>query len=221
MDDKKKLFRIGQRIEISREEKRGRKFYPSQILDIIDKNVYVISGPIYKTSFIMVHKNEIIKISCAVKNKGRFCFEGRVLERKFNKIYIVKIQQVSKVYRTQERNYYRFPINIKVIKKFVVGKSEKEEIIEENCESKDISGNGIALKTSFKHSIGDIVGMSFDINDRTIDVMGKVVRIKPVDVFYYKYEIGVNFCDIASKDRETIIKYIFEREIRMREKGLI
>ncbi len=44
MDDKKKLFRIGQRIEISREEKRGRKFYPSQILDIIDKNVYVISG---------------------------------------------------------------------------------------------------------------------------------------------------------------------------------
>lgn len=221
MDDKKKFFHIGQRIEISREEKKGRKFYSSQILDIIDKNIYIISGPIYKNSFIMVHKNEIIKISFAVKNKGRFCFEGRVLGREFNKIYIIKIQKVSKVYKTQERDYYRFPINIKVIKKFVVKKGEKEEIIEEDCETKDISGNGIALRTSFNHSIGDIVSMSFDINGRTINVVGRVVRIRSIDVFYYKYEIGINFCDIASEDRELIIKYIFEKERIMREKGLI
>ena len=54
MAGRKIMANVGDKIEIIREKNKTIKFYPSQILDIIEENIFIISGPIYKNKIILL-----------------------------------------------------------------------------------------------------------------------------------------------------------------------
>ena len=99
--------------------------------------------------------------------------------------------------------------------------SEKDEIIIEECRTKDISGNGLKLLSNLEHKVGDKIICQFDINNETIKIESEIVRLENIDTFDFKYVLGIKFIDIEERDRDTIIKFIFEKERLLRGKGLI
>ena len=74
---------IGDKIGIIKTTSKIEKNYSSQILDIIDDEIFNISGPIYKNNLVIVHENENIKISYIVEDKGIYFFEAIVLKRQY------------------------------------------------------------------------------------------------------------------------------------------
>lgn len=221
MNRGKDNINIGDRIEIIKTTSEGEKTYPSQILDITDDGNFLISGPIWQNQIIPLHRGEKIKISYIVKNKGRYAFDGLVIRRKYENIYSLEIEKVSNIKKYQMRRYYRFDISIPVIKEFVIKTKMDEEISSEECRTKDISGSGLRLYSNYKHNVGDMVRCKFNIEDNLMDIKGKVVRIERVDTFDYMYSLGIDFVDIDEQERDTIIKFIFEQERILIEKGLI
>lgn len=221
MNKRKDGINIGDRIEIIKITTKSERTYPSQILDIINEGNYLISGPIWQNQIIPIHKGEKIKISYVVKNKGRYAFDALVIRREYKNIYILEIQKISNIKKYQMRRYYRFNISIPVIKEFVLKIKAEEEILIEECKTKDISGSGFRLYSNYKHDVGDIVRCKFNIEENPIGIKGKVVRIEKVDTFDYKYSLGIDFIDISEQNRDIIIKFIFKQERILIEKGLI
>lgn len=221
MNKRKDGINIGDRIEIIKITTKSERTYPSQILDITNEGNFLISGPIWQNQIIPIHKGEKIKISYVVKNKGRYAFDALVIRREYKNIYILEIQKISNIKKYQMRRYYRFNISIPVIKEFVLKTKAEDEILIEECKTKDISGSGFRLYSNYKHDVGDIVRCKFNIEENPIGIKGKVVRIEKVDTFDYKYSLGIDFIDISEQNRDIIIKFIFKQERILIEKGLI
>ena len=217
MESRKDILNIGDRIAIVRLTSKCEKSYPSQVLDISTEGTLVVSGPIYKNKLVMIHRNEKVKVSYIIENKGRYAFDAIILRREYKGIYKLQLKRISNIKRYQQRRFYRFDISIPVTKEFDI----KEEITIEECKTKDISGSGLKLYSNINHSVGDIVKCKFQINNHPIDVKGKVVRVENIDTFDYKYSLGIDFIGLNEKDRDRIIKFIFEKERILREKELI
>ncbi|CCQ93032.1 putative Type IV pilus assembly PilZ [[Clostridium] ultunense Esp] len=212
---------IGDRIELIRINSKGKKNYISQILDIMDEEVFIVSGPIYKSEIVLIHKDEIVKVSYIIDNKGRYSFNARVLRREYERVYKLELQKISNTKRFQLRGFYRFAIDIPAIKQFPIKRGNKKEIVTEKCRTKDVSGGGLMLYSNYKHEIGDIVLCKFNIDDHQINAKGKIVRIENIDTFDYDYGLGIRFIDISENDRDRIIQFIFLKQRLLREKGLI
>ncbi|WP_158281645.1 PilZ domain-containing protein [Sporanaerobacter acetigenes] len=218
--DKEEL-NIGERIEIIKQSQKKAQVYPSQILDIINDDIYIISGPIHKNTIVPLHIGDIIKIVYIKENKGRYMFKAEILSREDKLIYKLKIKKISEVYRLQQRQYYRFNINIPVTKYYNLKVGSETRTIEEKCISKDLSGNGIRIMCNFNHSVGDEIKCLLEINDMIISTSGEIVRVKKIDNLNYMYEVGINFINIKKEDREIIVRFIFREERKLIEKGMI
>ena len=212
---------IGDKVQIIRKRRDRKIIYPSQVLDIIDEGTYVISGPITMSTIVPMFVSENIEIVYIIKDKGRYKFEAVVLRKEEDNVYKLVVKKNGEVKRLQQRSFYRFNINLPVKKVFYLKKGKKEKIIEENCITKDISGNGIRLLSNYKHTVNDIVECLFVIDKNKIHIKGRIVRIDEIDISPFKYSLGICFSDIKKKDREEIVKYIFKKERIMIEKGLI
>ena len=221
MTGRKNMVNVGDKIEIIREKNKTIKFYPSQILDIIEENIFIISGPIYKNEIILLHKQEKIEIGYTVENRGIYVFSAIILDREYSPIYKLKIKKSSEVRKYQKRAYYRFETSIPVLKEQINKKGDEDEIIIEECRTKDISGNGLKLLSNLEHKVGDKIICQFDINNETIKIESEIVRLENIDTFDFKYALGIKFIGIEERDRDTIIKFIFEKERLLRGKGLI
>ena len=215
------IFNIGDRIELIRKESEKIKLYPSQILDITGENTYIVSGPIHKNRIVLLHRFEKIGVSYLVENKGRYAFEARILKRDHGKIYKLEIEKISDIKKYQQREFYRFETSIPVTKEMTIKTKDGEDTVSELCRTKDISGSGVKLLSNLKHSIGDKVKCKFNIKDHPISVQCEILRVENIDTFDYTYGLGVNFIDISEEDRDIIIKFIFEKERLLRERGLI
>ncbi|WP_077367492.1 flagellar brake protein [Anaerosalibacter sp. Marseille-P3206] len=212
---------IGDKIQIIRTRRDMSFIYPSQILDVLDENTYIISGPITMSTIVPVFISENIEIIYVVKDKGRYKFDAIVLKKQDDNIYKLVIKKTGNVKRLQQRSFYRFNLKIPVKKFFTIKIGEKEKVIEENCETKDLSGSGMKLLSNYDHDINDIVECLFEIDKKKVHIKGKIVRKDKIDNFSFKFAFGIYFTDIRKEDREDIVKYIFQQERIMIEKGLI
>lgn len=212
---------LGHKINIKRIKSKANGVYPSQILDILDDEIIIVSGPLHKRDIVLLNKDEIVEVSYIIEDKGKYFFRAKVLDRDNSKIYRLKLKRISDVNRVQLRRFYRLEVDVPVKKEFVIEEDGKRRIIEENCRSQNISGGGIKLYSNYEHKIGDQVLCSFFINNHQIVATGKVVRIEEVDIFYYKYGIGVKFVELNEEDRDRIISFIFQKQRELRNKGLI
>ncbi len=214
-------LKIGDKIEIYKKYSKEKELYPSQILDVLENNKFIISGPMKKHNLIFLHKDEIVTVVSLIENKGRYEFDAKVLNRYMGKLYRIKLEKISETRKIQLREFYRLEISIPVIKRFIPKEEDTEGTIVEECRTKDISGGGLRILTNYLHNKGDIIECEFTLDDKTILTKAKIIWQELVDTFEYKYCMGVQFIDINERDRDTIIKFIFAKERELREKGLI
>lgn len=212
---------IGDKIEIKETKTKANNRYISQILDIIDDNIYIISGPIQKSALIPFHVGSLIEITYFREDKGRFVFKAKIIEREYKNIYKLKIEKISCITKLQERNYYRLSVNLDIQKIYNLKLDGNNEEVTERCIAKDISGGGIRVFCNLKHSVGDKVKLNISTTDFCITALGMVIRIQEIENDNFKFSLGIKFTEIEDEDRERLIKYIFEQQRKLRKKGLI
>ena len=74
--------------------------------------------------------------------------------------------------------------------------------------SKDISEGGICLITEEELAAGKMLNIQFILpeNERKIQAIGKIMWCRKATEHYY--ESGIEFWDIADKDKEAIKRYL-------------
>ena len=213
----------------------------SQLIDFIDLDVIHIAAPIVYGRTILLQVGDSYNL-CFYTEKGLYHCNCTVLNNhKDNKTVITTVRIVTNLEKFQRRQYYRMEcihdIEYRIItteEKILLQRlSSGEKISEEErneistrlkqLESKwisgmitNISGGGAKFNSDHQHNQGDklLINLSFmPIGDtRGMLLKARMISTGKILTRVGAFEHGIEFIDIDQKDRETLIKFIFEQE---------
>jgi c-di-GMP-binding flagellar brake protein YcgR len=190
-------LRVNDRVEV---EIDG-VIYKSKIQSLDDNKIY-IDIPLHNNEYLVLHEGDDIKIMTYAKELVVYELSSRVLGRgKDGNVKVYELGEAYEVKKIQRRDYVR--VNITRVIKCESENSNFDALL------LDLSGGGVRLKSSKELKVGDEIIVSIRNNEKIVKAKGKVIRIE--DSTNSKFNvIGVQFVDIHNKEREAIIKIVFE-----------
>lgn len=219
--------------------------YVSQLIDFIDFDVIYIATPIMNSALIVLNVGENYQL-CFYTNKGLYQCNCVILNNyKENNTVIAAVRITTNLEKFQRRQYYRLECVLEIEYRVITNEEEifenrlfKNEFGSEDerkeCENKlqqlqytmipaaiiDISGGGARFNSAVLHNQGDRVQMKFDLavgsTLRRMELGADIITSGKIMNKSGIYEHRVEFNDISKRDREDLIKYIFEQERRRR-----
>lgn len=232
-------LKLGERLDIILGEHRC----VSKLVEITKEGTMIITEPIYRSETITIMPENLINIiyyrtsgmySCTVVVARRIIDNDQVL---------LEIEIRSPISKYQRRDFVRFETVIPVQAAFLASAEEVEsmsarEILrylydkrfmgiqrDEDGEklyegtTLDISGGGTRFALSHYFELGTMVEITLTLNEDTIiTVDGQIVRVDENYVTGLRYMYGTKFVNIEERIRRQIIRYIFDEQVKRRQK---
>ena len=200
-----KLF---QNVKILKENINGEiEEYASKVESIEKDNLFLVHTPIRKSEMVMLLNDTVITVTYMVEKKGMYKFDAKVIEKvRKGKITFIRIKRISDIVENQRRQFFRIETNFKVDLK----RKDSEEI--EHVASLDISAGGMKVYTDRKIELGDILDTYFSLDETKMYIETKVVKKVRNDNIRNRWEISLEFLNLSEKERESIIRFVFEKE---------
>lgn len=213
----------------------GRKTYRSELYDIVSEDQIKIAMPMEQMKVILLPVDGEYSLCFYTKN-GLYQCIGRVIERyKTDNLFVLVIELITGLQRYQRREYYRLncvlDMKCKQIdeKDFQTGHEQvfflDTDLTFDNGIMVDISGGGARFISQVKYPKGAMIRFIFSlyVNGQMNEykLVGKVLKSRELENRLDNYEHRIQFVNMMNDDRESIIRYIFEeeRKIRHRERG--
>lgn len=184
-------------------------YYPSRI-EFVNRDTLWLAAPQERGTLVPVSLGETLEVYIVGENEV-FFFEGKVKDRvkKGNIAYVV-FDMPENVVRKQRRDYVRFEAVLPVLLK----KEEKSF----PGTTKNISGGGMLVQLREGRDVFDSrEELLFLLSLDGRDIIGRARVVRKDGPGLYAFQ----FSEITDQDRESIIKYIFQKQIELRRKGLL
>ena len=241
------LLQIGNKIDICALDKSELKrmengkvpILASHLESVEDNGELVIQMPVYKGKIILLSLGSRYEMMFYTR-KGLYRGVCQVTDRyKEDNLFMVKVVLKSGLNKFQRREYFR----LECILGMQAYELEREEALKLDAahlaervkdpevimtESKavivDISGGGIRFITERKHEEGDCLAVRTALQNENINqellVVVSIVSCRQAAPNMERYETRAEFMHLGSKLRETIIKYIFDEDRKIRKKDM-
>lgn len=241
------LLQIGNKIDICSLDKadirraEGGKvpILSSQLESVDDNGELIIQMPVYKGKIILLSLGSRYELMFYTR-RGLYRGVCQATDRyKEGNLFMAKVMLKSGLNKFQRREYFRLEcilgmeafeltreeameldtaqLSEKVQEPDVVEKSEKAVIV-------DISGGGIRFISEKPHEEGDCLAVRTLLKNENVDqtllVVVSIVTCRKASSMLERYETRAEFLHLGSKLRETIIKYIFDEDRKIRKKDV-
>lgn len=225
------------------------KTFVSQLVDFVDGNIINIVAPIVFGRTIPLPVGDEYNL-CFYTEKGLYqCNCTVISNHRDNKTIITVVRITTNLEKFQRRQYYRLecihdihyrPISLEeeLLEKKM--SSQSFETPEAMTEAKkklaafdrewilasvtDLSGGGARFSSEALHNSGDKVRIKLDFitgkEMKNFLLNANIISQARIPVRAGMYEYRVEFTDIMQKDREALIKYIFEQERKRRRNDI-
>ena len=234
----KVAFAIGDRIELIHIKSAiGRKVsdkkYGSQVLDFDGDRTAQIAMPISEGKVIPLEIDDDYNL-CFFTNSSLYQCTAQIKKRYTeNRMYVMDVIFLTPLKKFQRRKFYRldclFPIRYRIVPKEQFEKkneaeqdNEKDEILWEEGTISDLSGGGIRFHGNVECKKGDFVEIVLPLSLQSgiipLSLYMKVVSCVHFEGSRVAYETRGEFLNINEKERETVIKYVFEEQRRRMRK---
>lgn len=220
MDDLKRYFRIGEKVQIDYIDALGeKKEFVSQIVNIQEEYVDILI-PIYKKRDVHLKQGSLLKL-VVMKEDAIYELKTVLSEKLFGSIPLLRLKGISEINKIQRRDYYRLKIFREIEVRQIIDKNEKKygESFKGNLQ--DISSGGLMFSTKEQFDEKDLLEFTLDLNDHKMVVLGIVVRRNLNESYRSPYSYGIKYVDLNMADRNAINRFIFEEQRRLIKKGLI
>lgn len=227
----------------------GARTFVSQLVDFVDANVINITAPILVGRVIPLPVGEYYNL-CFYTDRGLYQCNSMVMSNhKDNKTIITVVRIITNLEKYQRRQFFRLECvhdisyrQVTVEEEILDKKLSTEKFANpaELTEAKkklaqfdkewitgsitDLSGGGARFNSELQHNSGDKVRIKLDFlsgNEiKKLVLNANVISSKRIPVRVGVFEHRVEFIDIMQRDREALIKYIFEQERRRRRNDI-
>ena len=233
-----KYIQIGNRIEIESIKKTVdetgemiRKTYRSELYDIVSEDQVKIAMPMEQTKIVLLPVDAEYSL-CFYTSNGLYQCLARVTERfKSNNLFVLVMELETDLQKYQRREYYRLntvlDMKCKPIEKSdPTGLAQVEfmdtDLTFDNGTMVDISGGGARFISNVQYQKNSLIRFVFSlfVNGEITEykLIGKVLRSEVLENREDSYENRIQFVNMPHDDRESIIRYIFEEERKMRHR---
>lgn len=219
--------------------------YVSQVVDYVDEDIISIASPI-KSGLLVILNRWFNYRMYFYTSKGLYQCDGQVHKMyRENNIPMVMMKLVSDLERVQRRQYFRLECvheilyrhfteeEIKLEEKLIydhdITQEEQAEIRKRLAQLKnqwingcitDLSGGGCRFNSREELNPGEkiIIKLNFKLKNelKRLEITACIIASEKMYKRTGFYEHRAEFYDISHKDREDLIKYIFEQERKRR-----
>ncbi|MDK2784234.1 MAG: hypothetical protein PWQ41_801 [Bacillota bacterium] len=210
-------LRLNQKVEIEKIKDDGREIYPSYIV-AIDDNTISLAAPLSGGYVVFFAVGEPVRVYA-----GRIAFSSEVVARKFFPDPLLIVSRPEVLEKVQRRSFVRLeaslPAVVRVYEATAGGPGQAME--EVKTYTLDVSGGGALL--AFPHALPPETPLELTISlpDEKISCQAKVKRVEEGTASDRPARLGVEFTAISPRDQDKIVKFIFERQRELRQKGLL
>lgn len=202
-------LQVEQRIEVALQ---GKEKCLTKVADISNKGILVL--PLVRQGrSITAYEGDNMLVTYWT-NTSLFKFKSKVLQLLDDPIDSVLIEYPKDVVKIQRRQYFRMDVtNLPVQFSNINDRSNVY-----SGSAVDISGGGMAFVAKNEEiNKDDIIYIKMTLSDFPIELVGKVVRkfIKDKEKPDL-YEFPIEFQSLRERDRDRIIKFIFEKQAEER-----
>jgi c-di-GMP-binding flagellar brake protein YcgR len=213
------FLKINQRIQIEVKEGPFAGKYYSRIEDV-GVNELVIGAPIYRGEIIKLKVGSFINIVLTGEN-ALFQFESKILEEITDPLPLLVISKPKNMQKVQRRNFFRIKVTIPVEYRVLPDILETSTEEFKFAETVDISGGGTLLLISEEFPKETILELKLHLKENLIvPAVGRVVFTKDEKRKDKKKMVAVEFIVIEEREREKIVKFVFEKQREERQKAL-
>lgn len=229
----------GEKVEIATILKAGsskeRKVYHTKVFDVENDEEVKLVMPMEQGKLILLSIDAEYDVCFYTKN-GLYQAFARVSDRyKSNNTYVVNMELTSNLRKHQRREYYRLNCVLEM-KCTCISEQQEVEIRDHHVEFidtdltvldgtiVDISGGGVRFISNTRFSPEEIIQFTFSLKGTEgmvpYTLVGKILRTEEIDNRPGEYESRVMFTTIDAESRESIIKYIFEEQRKIRRRAM-
>lgn len=231
------VARPGERVDLQNiltefEDENDKKLYISKIYDINDDSQIEILMPMEKTKMQLLPVGSEYDMYIYAQ-KGIFTCKVQVSQRYKTENAVVAVLDIqNSITKHQRREYYRYST---VIGMNTGALSEDEETMylenrqiifgaepADKSVIVDISGGGIRFVSAAHYELNRLVKCKFILNfhdeKQMFDCVIRILGTKPVANNAQNTEYRGQFLFLNNFERESIIKYIFEEERKVRQR---
>ena len=213
-----KSVKIGNKVEIYHHRSQlDSKVYTSQVEDILSETRFLLHTPIMY--------GQLVKLPVGMKlgllffsDKAMLKFEASIVGyAKEDELDFTVIEIRSEGEKIQRRAFFRFncllPLKFHAWSETGEGEAHYEDGI-----IKDIGGGGMRFVTNLQIDEENVIRSVIMLNDELLMLTGKVLNKMYFPKSNFKYQYRIEFISVSKDDQETIVKYIFNEERKLRKK---
>lgn len=224
--------------------------FASQLLDFIETDVIHIAAPIVYGKAVILGVGAYFNL-CFYSSKGLFQCNCTVLSNHKEVNTIVSVVRITtNLVKYQRRQYYRLECILDIRYRIVsteeeilesklrtdgfqndqereAGKAKLDEFAKAWISGTvvDISGGGARYNSSKQHSPGDKVKIKLDLalNNavKSMIIGANLIASTRIVNRFDTFEHRIEFSEITPREREDLIRFIFEKERRLRKNDKI
>jgi c-di-GMP-binding flagellar brake protein YcgR len=223
-------IQVGTKLELETDAAdNGRHVYASRFEWYENDDTAVIAAPIYECRVVPLEigtSADIYFLSREGRLTNLYRFRAVVRDRgREGDLHFLLIEKQGGIVKIQRRSYFRLDVLMEVQYRPAPSAGEEQEA-DIPCRSTlatDLSGGGISLILEEKLERGSIVECRlFAGQPGEVCLRGRTARCdRMLRDSRYKYIAGIEFTDICDRDREKVIRYIFNEQRRLINKGMI
>ena len=234
---------INQRVEFEIRNGQYEGSYPTQVVDVIDDETFVINAPFSQGRVIRLSTNTRAHVFLRGKT-ALYSLAVKLVDKDFDSTHLFILEQVGPARKIQERRYFRLDIYEPIDFQLIGEQSDlekfdgimAEDFVENSdldfaeIETKELSGiiddisaGGVKIVTEHKLKLEQLLDLNLDfIGEEFAAVLGQVIRVnKIVKDNDKRYEIGVEFLGFGRSERDELMSWLFAKQRELRKKGLI
>lgn len=202
----------------------------SQVYEVVDDDHLQIEMPLRGTQLVLLEPRVRYHI-CIYTTHGLFRCNVQVVDRfKSENRYIAVVEFKSALKRLQRREFFRLEKLFEIEYRKLTDKEKEMESSETIIENEpvdavynsaiavDLSGGGARLIMREKLHKDEMIMVRFNFSDSRCMFAAKWIDSSQMKVDASQYENRVKFIKLRERDREKLIKLIFEEERKMRFK---
>lgn len=211
-------LKIGDRLELEVQSGAYLGSYPSQILNINDKEI-TVGVPIVRGHVIPLREGSLLRV-LLLKPDAAYEFFASILRRTQDAPLGLVLTLPTKLVRSQRREDVRVEVSLPVdLLVFAIPGSEEWNIL--HGRTKDLSAGGTKVEYSGELKGGERLQILLSVpGDQPMTLSCRYIRGERSNR-PGKSWMALRFDGIKERDKRRILKFVFQKQQELRAKGLI
>ncbi|HUX47532.1 MAG TPA: PilZ domain-containing protein [Desulfosporosinus sp.] len=214
MSYKKKLL-LGRTVELVALEGEHEGKYRSRIEEVGER-IIAVGAPFDHGEVVPLLEGTKIRLTFW-DEAATYSFEGKIMQKIAVPVPMFVLELPDSVAKVQRRDYVRvpayYPVSFRSVTKEGLSDLQKGTLL-------DLSGGGMRFSTKDLVENESLLYVLLTLPKGDLKTPARVCRVEKIEDSKH-YRVSVEFHDISERERDRIIRCVFDIQRAMRKKGLV